>query len=71
MAAGKVNTVVLPGDIICKIQDIESSSDSRYKLKLGPGLRQEDDEILAFKAGVLRSRDPQIFWVDTNQKRVT
>ena len=62
----KIGEVVLPGDIIWK-------SDSDVKEKeafiLGPGLRRDSGNIVAFKAGILRT-SKQTLWVDYNQRRV-
>ena len=63
----QINEVVLPGDFIWKS---ESDSKERESFKLGPGLRQESGNIIAFKAGVLRKKEPNILWVDSNQRRV-
>ncbi|XP_031570025.1 putative exosome complex component rrp40 [Actinia tenebrosa] len=70
MAANMVNRVVMPGDILGSIQDIQHQSENKNtKPRLGPGLRQEKDIVIAFKSGVLRHRSPATFWIDTNQKR--
>lgn len=71
MAANMVNRVVMPGDVLGSIKDIQQQSDTKNtKLRLGPGLRQEKDTVIAFKSGVLRHRSPATYWIDTNQKRV-
>ncbi|EDO36096.1 predicted protein [Nematostella vectensis] len=65
-----LNRVVLPGDIVCTTQDLKvCSQNPRMKLKLGPGLRQEGEQVLAYKSGVFRHRAPAVYWIDTNQKR--
>jgi len=66
-----LNRVVMPGDILGKVQDLQTSSDKKVKLRLGPGLRQDKDDVIAFKSGVLRHRSPAVYWIDTNQKRVS
>ncbi len=63
----RIGTVVIPGD---NLGHIDPTSDDKEKLRLGPGLRQESGKVLAYKAGVLRSKKPRIFWIDSNQKRV-
>lgn len=53
MAANMVNRVVMPGDVLGSIKDIQQQSDTKNtKLRLGPGLRQEKDTVIAFKSGV-------------------
>lgn len=57
------NNVVLPGD------PIKLSSD---KIKLGPGLTQNEESIISLKAGILEcSESGKKWWVDNNQKRVS
>ena len=56
--------IVLPGDII----DVEEES----TIVLGPGLRQEGDQIVAMKAGILQHLEVgNRYWIDSNQKRVS
>eukprot|EP00753_Platysulcus_tardus_P005302 PLAT13150.1.p1 GENE.PLAT13150.1~~PLAT13150.1.p1 ORF type:complete len:281 (-),score=94.72 PLAT13150.1:102-878(-) len=57
-------TVVFPGDDVTDIilQWTEG-------VRLGPGLVQDVDHVIACKAGVLRFRPPSRFWVDSDQKR--
>ena len=65
-----VNQVVLPGDIVAeKIKD-KKDVHKNIKLKLGPGLRLDKDNIVAYKCGVLREKENTTFWIDTNQRRV-
>lgn len=63
MAAG----VVIPGDVIPGLETTKSSN----KIVLGPGLRRELDSIVATKCGFLRRREPNIYWVDNHQKKVS
>ena len=69
----EIGSVVLPGDIITDLKVSESSR----KTVLGPGLRidseytdDEGDRIVVFKPGILRHREPNVYWVDSHQKRV-
>ncbi|RDD40230.1 Exosome complex component RRP40 [Trichoplax sp. H2] len=56
--------VVLPGD------QFNTLSDEKAKeLRLGPGLAYQNDQIVTLKAGILRHRSPETFWIDTSQKR--
>lgn len=67
MMVEQINEVVLPGDVIWKLDNDAKEKDG---FKLGPGLRQECGNIIAFKAGILKKKEPNIFWVDNNQRRV-
>jgi hypothetical protein len=62
-----VGHVVLPGDVV-KVYKIET--DSSIKIVLGPGVRQLSDSIVVTKPGLLRFREPAVYWVDSHQKRV-
>ncbi|KAI8884552.1 hypothetical protein K501DRAFT_217420 [Backusella circina FSU 941] len=54
--------VVLPGDII----DVNKEE----TIVLGPGLRQEGDDVVATKAGILQHLETgNRWWIDSNQKR--
>lgn len=70
MALEAVNRVVLPGDIVGNIADLDQTVNGKGKLKLGPGLRQEKGNVIAFKSGVLRHRIPGVYWIDCSQRRV-
>ncbi|KAM9946248.1 hypothetical protein ACTFIZ_010314 [Dictyostelium cf. discoideum] len=53
---------VVPGDVIGKIGDL--------KVRIGPGLLQTKDTVLATKAGVLRySKFHRFYWIENEQKR--
>jgi exosome complex component RRP40 len=55
--------IVLPGDVI----DVNSES----TIVLGPGLRQEGDDVVATKAGILHNLEVgNRYWIESNQKRV-
>lgn len=60
----------MPGDILGTVNDLQSSIEKKVRIRLGPGLRQDKDEVIAFKSGVLRHRSPSTYWIDCNQKRV-
>lgn len=60
-----VDDVVMPGDIV---KDLSSAANPGVVV-LGPGLRRDADTIFTCKAGVLKKRDPSIYYVDTYQKR--
>ena len=65
-----VNEVVMPGDIVGKTKNEEINKDKKRRLKLGPGLKIDKENIVAYKCGVLRQKDRKLYWVDTDQKRV-
>jgi exosome complex component RRP40 len=65
-----VNQVVLPGDIVAQKVKNKQDVNKKIKLKLGPGLRNDKDNIVAYKCGVLREKESTVFWIDSNQKRV-
>lgn len=62
----QIGDVVLPGDEI-KL-DLPAQS-KKIKVLLGPGLRQQDGKVIACKAGILKQRSSNTFWVDATQKR--
>ena len=64
--AAHVDRIVLPGDKISNLKDSETSK----KVILGPGLRTEAEDVYACKPGVLKFREPNVYWIDTHQKRV-
>lgn len=57
--------VFMPGDIVENLKVSEKTS----KAVLGPGLRQEAETIFVLKPGILRHREPNIYWIDSHQKR--
>jgi len=61
-----VGDVVLPGDEIA----VADSPDDKSSIVIGPGLRQNLETVVATKPGVLRFREPAVYWVDCHQKRV-
>lgn len=58
--------VVLPGDIIEEPSNIATIN---KKVILGPGLRKQNENIISTKCGLLKSKKPNTFWVDSFQKR--
>jgi len=63
----RVGDVVLPGDRIHI--DTENPGD-KSSVIIGPGLGHNSDTVIATKPGVLRFREPAVYWVDGHQKRV-
>jgi hypothetical protein len=58
----KINFVVLPGEIIGCVDAIG--------IKLGIGLIQDKGDIVATKAGILRFKHPDTYFIENSQKRV-
>ncbi|XP_064626629.1 exosome complex component RRP40-like [Lineus longissimus] len=63
--ADSTNDVVMPGDVLHNLK----TSDTSGKIVIGPGLRRDSDNIIVTKPGVVRFKDPNIYWVDCYQKR--
>lgn len=61
-----IGDVVLPGDVV-PITLPESAKKS--KAILGPGLRQVNNNVVACKAGILKQRASNTFYIDSFQKR--
>ena len=66
-----LNRIMLPGDVIGSVADLEGSLEGKNKVKLGLGLREVNGAIVAYKAGVFRHRNPSIYLIDCNQRRVS
>nr|XP_057920408.1 exosome complex component RRP40-like [Doryrhamphus excisus] len=68
----KVGTVLLPGDEFSfDTGDTISLTEpvKAEKIVCGPGLRRSGDRLLVSKSGVLRHKQPNMFWMDSQQKR--
>uniref|UniRef100_A0A6P4E9S3 Ribosomal RNA-processing protein 40 n=1 Tax=Drosophila rhopaloa TaxID=1041015 RepID=A0A6P4E9S3_DRORH len=59
------STIVMPGERITAIEELAKSK----RVILGPGLRRQDETVVASKAGPLRHKEPSTFWVDNYQRR--
>ncbi|XP_071953837.1 exosome complex component RRP40-like [Antedon mediterranea] len=58
--------IVIPGDVVV----LKTNEDDGKKIRLGPGLRQESEEVIVCKCGIIRHKtDPETYWVDCHQKR--
>ncbi|TDG45123.1 hypothetical protein AWZ03_008461 [Drosophila navojoa] len=55
----------MPGERVRVVEDAAKNK----RVILGPGLRRLDDKVVASKAGPLRHKDPNTFWVDNYQRR--
>ncbi|KAH3721190.1 exosome complex component RRP40-like [Dreissena polymorpha] len=63
--ADHVGKLLLPGD---KLENL-SVSEKTSKAVLGPGLRKDEEDIFVTKPGILRHKEPNIYWIDSHQKR--
>ncbi|XP_039951316.1 exosome complex component RRP40 [Bactrocera neohumeralis] len=57
--------IVLPGDRISAAEELAKSK----KVILGPGLRRENEQVIACKPGRLHHKEPNTYWVDNHQQR--
>lgn len=64
MLKSKLYKIVIPGDEIGKLEANEEG------YRLGAGLMQDKDKIIATKPGMLFYKSPNTFWVETISKRV-
>lgn len=70
----KVGQVLVPGDeFSCQADGTISLTEPARpeKVLCGPGLRRSGDRLLVCKSGVLRHKEPNMFWMDSQQKRVS
>ncbi|CAI5989895.1 unnamed protein product [Closterium sp. NIES-64] len=57
---------MVPGDVAVDLKQVTSSV-----LRIGPGLRQEGDMVVAMRAGRLKPAGKRKLWVDCSVKRYT
>ena len=57
-----LNRIVLPGDVIGSVADLEGSLEGKNKVKLGLGLREVNGAIVAFKRGFLDIETRRSTW---------
>ncbi|XP_070693009.1 exosome complex component RRP40-like [Pempheris klunzingeri] len=68
----KVGEVLLPGDEFClETEDTISLTEQAKpeKVVCGPGLRRSGGRLVVCKSGVLRHKQPNMFWIDSQQRR--
>ncbi|XP_069029533.1 exosome complex component RRP40-like isoform X1 [Embiotoca jacksoni] len=68
----KVGEVLVPGDeFFFEATDTISLAEPARpeKVVCGPGLRRRGDRLLVCKSGVLRHKQPNVFWIDSQQRR--
>ncbi|XP_066458114.1 exosome complex component RRP40 [Eleutherodactylus coqui] len=71
-----VGQVVLPGDVLrlpAVAADaplsLTTTSSPRTRVLCGPGLMRQAEDLQVTKCGLLRHREPALYWVDSHQKR--
>ena len=57
------HSIVVPGDRI--------TANATENSKLGPGLIQENEAIIAMKAGIVQEGSKNRLWLESSQKRVS
>ncbi|CAL8262467.1 unnamed protein product [Lota lota] len=68
----QIGAVLLPGDVFTfiKTETISLTDTSKAeKIICGPGLRRNGDDVVVCKSGVLRHKHPNLYWVDSQQRR--
>lgn len=66
----KETHVVLPGEDVTD-QIAHFTSDQGAKFVVGPGLIRKEKRVFATAAGhLMRRKDPLVFWIHANQRRV-
>lgn len=65
--ADQIGNVVMPGDVLRDTKLFDGDK----KILLGPGLVEDGGCIKFSKPGILRYRDPGVYWLDCHQKRVS
>ncbi|KAJ3162565.1 exosome non-catalytic core subunit rrp40 [Geranomyces variabilis] len=61
--------ILIPGDRIPLVPDATQSKEGPIKVRVGPGLQQEQGDLVAVKAGVLKQAAGNKYWIDGSQKR--
>ncbi|KAG8004361.1 Exosome complex component RRP40 [Nibea albiflora] len=68
----RVGDVLLPGDEFSSEDDDTISLTDHVKpekVVCGPGLRRSGDRLVVCKSGVLRHKQPNMFWMESQQRR--
>ncbi|KAG5270217.1 hypothetical protein AALO_G00190090 [Alosa alosa] len=65
----KIGEVLLPGDVFTFEPPAPETNLKPEKVVCGPGLRRDGDDVRVCKCGVLRHKTPNVFWIDSQQKR--
>lgn len=64
--APEVNTLFMPGQTIDNLKALEGT----LKVVLGPGLQIQGSKVVVTKVGILRFKEPNVYWLDSHQRRV-
>lgn len=64
--APEVNTLFMPGQTIDNLKALEGT----LKVVLGPGLQIQGSTVVVTKVGILRFKEPNVYWLDSHQRRV-
>lgn len=70
----KVGQVLVPGDEFCcgPEDTIPLTPHAQpHRVVCGPGLRRSANRVQVCKSGVLRHKEPNMFWMESQQKRVS
>ncbi|EOA27793.1 hypothetical protein CARUB_v10023945mg [Capsella rubella] len=59
-----IGQTVVPGDVVLDLSNMTNQT-----IKLGSGLRQDNDAISAMRAGKFRFSKPNKYWVESSHKR--
>lgn len=67
----KIGEVLLPGDVFSfKLPEDGDANIKPEKIICGPGLRRNGEEVQVCKSGILRHKQPNLYWIDSQQRRV-
>lgn len=67
----KIGEVLLPGDVFSfRLPESGDGSVKTEKIICGPGLRRNGEEVQVCKSGILRHKQPNMYWIDSQQRRV-
>ncbi|KAL1214670.1 hypothetical protein V5N11_035205 [Cardamine amara subsp. amara] len=59
-----IDQTVVPGDVVLDLSNLTNQT-----IKLGSGLRQDNDVISSMRAGKLKYSKPNKYWVESSHKR--
>ena len=63
----KIGDIVFPGEVLDDLKQSEKSG----KSIIGPGLIYHSSIITVSKPGILKFKEPNVYWVDSVEKRVS
>jgi len=62
----EIDSIVMCGDDVRQLVD---KKDDTKKVILGPGLRREGEKVTVIKSGIIRWKEPAVYWVDSHNKK--